>query len=114
LLQIFFSVGADPTTLNYQGPDRGTQYRSALIPLTAEQRRVANAYLAQMESSGVWSDPIVTKVEAYKAFYPAEDYHQDYMLNNPRQPYIVRWDAPKVAALRTLYPALYRATYKTG
>jgi peptide-methionine (S)-S-oxide reductase len=114
LLQIFFSVGADPTTLNYQGPDHGTQYRSALVPMNAEQRKVADAYLAQMGRSGVWSSPIVTKVESYKAFYPAEAYHQDYMLNNPEQPYIVRWDAPKVAALKRLYPALYRATYKTG
>ncbi len=114
LLRIFFSVGADPTTLNYQGPDHGTQYRSALVPMNAEQRKVANAYLAQMGKSGVWSDPIVTKVETYKAFYPAEAYHQDYMLNNPEQPYIVRWDAPKVAALKKLYPALYRTTFKTG
>jgi peptide-methionine (S)-S-oxide reductase len=114
LLQIFFSVGADPTTLNYQGPDHGTQYRSALVPMNAEQRKVANAYLAQMGKSGVWSDPIVTKVETYKAFYAAEAYHQDYMLNNPEQPYIVRWDAPKVAALKKLYPTFYRASYKTG
>jgi peptide-methionine (S)-S-oxide reductase len=114
LLQIFFSVGADPTTLNYQGPDRGTQYRSALVPMNAEQRKVATAYLDQLGKSRVWSDPIVTKVETYKAFYAAEDYHQDYMLNNPQQPYIVRWDAPKVAALKRLYPSFYRASYKTG
>lgn len=114
LLQIFFSVGADPTTLNYQGPDRGTQYRSALVPLDEGQRKVAAAYLEQMGKSGVWAKPIVTKIEPYKAFYEAEDYHQDYMLNNPRQPYILRWDAPKVAALKKLYPALYRSTFKTG
>lgn len=114
LLQIFFSVGADPTTLNYQGPDRGTQYRSALVPLNEEQRKVAAAYLEQMGKSGVWTRPIVTKVEAYKAFYEAEDYHQDYMLKNPQSPYIVRWDAPKVAALKKFYPTLYRSTFKTG
>lgn len=114
LLQIFFSVGADPTTLNYQGPDHGTQYRSALVPMNAEQAKVAKAYLAQMAKSGVWKAPIVTKIEAYKAFYPAEAYHQDFMLKNPDQGYIVRWDKPKVAALKSLYPKEYRATFKTG
>jgi peptide-methionine (S)-S-oxide reductase len=114
LLQIFFSVGADPTTLNAQGPDRGPQYRSALVPLNAEQRKVAAAYLAQMGKSGVWNSPIVTKIESYRAFYPAETYHQDFMLKNPNQGYIVRWDKPKVAALRSLYPKVYRATFKTG
>lgn len=115
LLRIFFSVGADPTMLNAQGPDRGTQYRSALVPLNAEQRKVAAAYLEQMKKSGVWaSKPIVTKIEAYKTFYPAEDYHQDFMKKNPRQAYIVRWDAPKVAALKRMFPAHYSATFKTG
>lgn len=114
LLQIFFSVGADPTMLNAQGPDRGTQYRSALVPLTAEQTKVAKAYLAQLGKSGLWSRPIVTRVEAYKGFYPAEAYHQDFMLKNPNQGYIVRWDKPKVAALKTLYPNYYRAAFKTG
>jgi len=114
LLRIFFSVGADPTMLNAQGPDRGTQYRSALVPMNAEQRKVATAYLAQMKKSGVWSKPIVTKVEAYKAFYQAEDYHQDFMKKNPQQGYIVRWDAPKVAALKRLFPSQYSATFKTG
>jgi peptide-methionine (S)-S-oxide reductase len=114
LLQIFFSVGADPTMLNAQGPDRGTQYRSALVPVNAEQAKVAKAYLAQMGKSGVWSRPIVTKVEAYKAFYPAESYHQDFMKKNPNQGYIVRWDKPKVAALKVLYPKVFRAAFKTG
>jgi peptide-methionine (S)-S-oxide reductase len=114
LLQIFFSVGADPTMLNAQGPDRGTQYRSALVPVTAEQAKVAKAYLAQMAKSGVWDRPIVTRVEAYKAFYPAETYHQDFMEKNPNQGYIVRWDKPKVAALKALYPKVYRAAFKTG
>lgn len=114
LLQIFFSVGADPTTLNYQGPDRGTQYRTALVPLNAEQGKVAKAYLVQLGKSGLWSRPIVTKVEPYKAFYPAEAYHQDFMQKNPNQGYIVRWDKPKVAALKTLYPGFYRTAFKTG
>jgi peptide-methionine (S)-S-oxide reductase len=114
LLQIFFSVGADPTTLNAQGPDRGTQYRSALVPMSAEQTKVAKAYLAQMAKSGVWKAPIVTKVESYKGFYAAEAYHQDFMKKNPQQGYIVRWDMPKVAALKTLYPKEYRAAFKTG
>lgn len=114
LLRIFFSVGANPTTLNYQGPDHGTQYRSALVPMSEEQRKIAKAYLAQMEKSGTWKDPIVTAIEDYKAFYPAEKYHQDYMLHNPDQGYIVYWDKPKVAALKRLYPGLYRSSFKTG
>lgn len=114
LLQVFFSVAADPTTLNAQGPDRGTQYRSALVPLDAEQRAVATAYLAQLGAAGLWSRPIVTRIEAYRRFYPAEAYHQDFMARNPRNPYILRWDAPKLAALRTLYPALYRKAFVTG
>ena len=114
LLQILFAVGADPTELNRQGPDHGSQYRNAIIPMNAEQRAVATAYLAQMRRSGVWDSPIVTAVESYQRFYPAEAYHQDYLLNNPDNPYIVRWDAPKVAALRTMFPRLWRATYRTG
>ncbi len=114
LLRVFFSVGADPTTLNYQGPDHGTQYRSALVPMNAEQRKVAAAYLAQLGAAGIWKSPIVTKIEPYKAFYPAESYHQDFMLKNPQQPYIVHWDAPKVAALKSLFPGLYRASFKAG
>ena len=114
LLQILFSVGADPTTLNRQGPDRGRQYRSAIVPVTAEQRAVAQAYLAQMRRSGVWEDPIVVAIENHVRFYPAEAYHQDFLHNNPDNPYIVRWDAPKVAALRTMFPRLWRATFRTG
>jgi len=104
LLRIFFSVVADPTQLNRQGPDYGTQYRSALVPLTEEQRRVAMAYLAQLKASGIWKRPIVTKIEKYRAFYPAEKYHQDFMQKNPDHPYIQRWDLAKVAALGKLYP----------
>lgn len=114
LLRIFFSVGADPTTLNYQGPDHGTQYRSALVPMTAEQKKIAAAYLDQLGKAGVWKQPIVTKIEAYKTFYPAETYHQDFMLKNPQQAYIVRWDAPKVAAMKKMFPGFYRAAFKTG
>ncbi len=111
LLQIFFSVVADPTLKNRQGPDVGTQYRAALVPMNAEQRAVAKAYLAQMSASGKWRAPIVTGIENYRKFYPAESYHQDFMARNPRHGYIVRWDKPKIAGLKALYPDLYRATF---
>jgi len=114
LLRIFFAVVADPTTLNYQGPDRGTHYRSAIVPTSAEQARVARAYIAQLGAAKLWSRPIVTRVEPMKAFYPAEGYHQDYMLKNPDNPYIRRWDAPKVRALRSLFPEDFRASYRKG
>jgi peptide-methionine (S)-S-oxide reductase len=109
LMQIFFSVVADPTMLNAQGPDRGKQYRSALVPMNAGQAKAARAYIAQLEKGRYWTRPIVTRVEAYKAFYPAEAYHQDFMQNNPRQGYIVRWDKPKLANLKQHFPAEYRA-----
>ncbi len=111
LLQIFFSVVADPTLKNRQGPDIGAHYRSALVPLDAEQIAVARAYLAQMGKSGTWKRPIVTRIEAHRAFYPAESYHQDFMAKNPRHGYIVRWDAPKVKALKALFPGDYRASF---
>jgi peptide-methionine (S)-S-oxide reductase len=111
LLRIFFSVIADPTLRNRQGPDRGSQYRAALVPMSGEQRAVAAAYLKQMQASGKWKRPIVTKVERYKKFYKAENYHQDYMARNPRQPYIVRWDKPKVAAFKRMYPGLYKSSF---
>lgn len=111
LLRIFFSVVADPTLKNRQGPDVGTQYRAAIIPMSAEQSAVAKAYLAQIGKSGLWAKPIATKVEPYKAFYAAEAYHQDFMLANPRHGYILRWDAPKVAALKKMYPSFYRASF---
>ena len=113
LLRVLFSVVADPTLKNRQGPDTGTQYRAAIFPLNAEQRQVANAYLAQMRSSGVWDRPIVVEVESGR-FYAAEEYHQDFARKNPDHPYIRRWDAPKVVALREMYPSLYRATFQTG
>lgn len=111
LLRVFFSVVADPTLRNRQGPDVGTQYRAALVPLTQEQRLVATAYLAQLQESGLWRAPIVTRTEAYQRFYPAETHHQDFMRANPDHPYILRWDAPKVAALRRLFPAIYQAGF---
>jgi len=111
LLQVFFSVATDPTELNRQGPDVGTQYRSALVPQSEEQRRVAAAYLAQLGASGLWKQPVVTKIEANGRFFPAESYHQDFMARNPDHPYIRRWDAPKVEGLARLYPALYKPDF---
>lgn len=107
LMRVFFSVIADPTTLDYQGPDYGTQYRSALFPLTPEQAKAARAYLAQLGTAGLWSDPIVTRIETFTGFVKAEDHHQNFLENNPRHPYIMRWDAPKLSALKRLYPDLY-------
>ena len=111
LLRIFFSVVADTNIKKRQGPDVGSQYRSAIVPLTKEQAAVARAYIAQLDKAGLWKKPIVTAIESYKAFYPAEAYHQDYMVKNPRSGYIVRWDAPKVAALKTMFPGYYRAEF---
>ena len=114
LLRIFFAVVTDPTQLNRQGPDRGTQYRNALVPMSPEQAKVAAAYLTQLKTAKLWSKPLVTKVEAYKAFYPAEAYHQDFMAENPNHGYIRMWDAPKVAALKKMFPTQYRAAFKAG
>lgn len=107
LLRIFFSVVADPTLRDRQGPDVGTQYRAALVPVTEEQRLAASAYLAQLGASGLWRAPIATRIERLDRFYPAETYHQDFMLKNPSHPYIRRWDAPKVQALARLFPSHY-------
>ena len=112
LLRIFFSVVTDPTQLDRQGPDVGAHYRSAIVPLSAEQNAVAKAYLAQLRSVDLWDKPIVTRIERAQAFYPAETYHQDFMLKNPRHRYIVRWDAPKVKALKALYPGAYSARFQ--
>ena len=114
LLRIFFSVVADPTQLNRQGPDVGAHYRSALVPQSRKQAVVATAYLRQLRAARLWSKPIVTKIERAQAFYPAERYHQDFMLKNPRHGYIVRWDAPKVKALKALYPGVYSARFQPG
>jgi len=108
LLKVFFSVAHDPTQLNRQGPDHGTQYRSAIFYSDATQQRVANAYIAQMTSAKTFEAPIVTQVQPLQAFYPAEGYHQDFARLNPAHPYIVVHDAPKVARLKERYPALYR------
>jgi peptide-methionine (S)-S-oxide reductase len=107
LLRVFFSVIADPTTLNYQGPDHGTQYRSALFPINGEQEKAARAYLAQLGKAKLWDAPIVTRIEPFTSFVPAEDYHQNFLALNPRHGYIRRFDMPKLAALKRLYPALY-------
>ncbi|MBX7541618.1 peptide-methionine (S)-S-oxide reductase MsrA [Qipengyuania sphaerica] len=112
LLRIFFSVVIDPTLKNRQGPDRGPHYNAELVPVSAEQRAVASAYLAQLKKSGKWDRPIVTSIEPARTFYAAEEYHQDFAAKNPRHGYIVRWDAPKVAALKRLYPGVYRSEFK--
>ena len=110
LLQIYFAVAHDPTELNRQGPDRGTQYRSTVFPLDAEQARVARSYIEQLNRANTFGKPLATTVEPLKAFYPAEAYHQDFMTLNPRYPYIVMHDLPKVANLKRLFPDVYRAT----
>ncbi|ATE67501.1 peptide-methionine (S)-S-oxide reductase [Rhizorhabdus dicambivorans] len=108
LLRIFFAVVADPTTLNRQGPDRGTQYRTAIFPTTPQQKAVAQAYIAQLGAAKVWKAPIVTRVERYRGFYPAEKYHQDFLVRKPDYPYIVYNDLPKVEALRVAFPTHWR------
>lgn len=112
LVRIFFSVVADPTLRNRQGPDSGTQYRAALVPTSPEQRAVASAYLAQMAASGLWKAPIVTAIEPAQTFYPAEGYHQDFAFKNPDHGYIRTWDAPKVAALKRLYPSFFSPSFR--
>jgi peptide-methionine (S)-S-oxide reductase len=107
LLRVFFSVAHDPTQLNRQGPDTGSQYRSSIFYGNDEQKRIAEAYIAQLEKARIFSHPIVTQVVALKAFYPAEAYHQDYAERHPDNPYIVYNDAPKVAHLRQEFPDLY-------
>ncbi|MCW8807207.1 MAG: peptide-methionine (S)-S-oxide reductase MsrA [Rhodanobacter sp.] len=109
LLQVLFSVAMDPTQLNRQGPDRGTQYRSAIFYGSPEQKRIALAYVAQLTAARSFPAPIVTQVVPLSAFYPAEAYHQDYARRHPNNPYIVYNDAPKVRHLKQLFPALYRA-----
>jgi peptide-methionine (S)-S-oxide reductase len=108
LLQIFFSVVHDPTQLDRQGPDTGPQYRSAIFAATPEQQRVAQAYVAQLAKAGVYKRSIVTKIGALDAFYPAEDYHQDYATLHPMQPYIYINDRPKVENLKRLFTDSYR------
>ena len=107
LLRVFFSVAHDPTQLNRQGPDEGTQYRSSIFYGNDEQKRIAEAYIAQLEKARVFPGTIVTKVVPLEGFYPAEGYHQNYAANHPHDPYIVYNDAPKVAHLREQLPDLY-------
>jgi peptide-methionine (S)-S-oxide reductase len=107
LLRVFFSVAHDPTQLNRQGPDSGTQYRSVIFYNNDEQKRIAEAYIVQLEKARVFPRSIVTQVVPLKAFYPAEAYHQDYATNHPNNPYIVYNDAPKVAHLHQQFPDLY-------
>ncbi len=106
LLKIFLSVAHDPTELNFQGPDHGTQYRSAIFYANEGQKKVAEAYIKELDAAHVYPKPIVTQVVALKAFYPAEDYHQKFLDKNPDYPYIVYWDLPKIAHLQEAYPAL--------
>ncbi len=110
ILKIFFSVAHNPTQLNRQGPDVGTQYRSAIFYTNDTQKRVAEAYIAQLGAAGVFKAPIVTQVGQLAAFYPAEAYHQDYAIKHPTQPYIFINDLPKVENLKRLLPDLYRET----
>ena len=107
LLQVFFAVAHDPTQLNRQGPDVGTQYRSAIFYRNDQQRREAEAYVAQLRAGKAFSRPIVTRIDPLRAFYVAESYHQNYMSQHPNQLYIVVNDRPKVEHLRTQFPALY-------
>jgi peptide-methionine (S)-S-oxide reductase len=114
ILQIYFSVAHDPTQLNRQGPDFGTQYRSEIFAQSEAQRRVAKAYIAQLDTARVFGKPIVTKTDTDKAaFYPAEDYHQDFATKNPMHPYIVINDQPKVEQLKALFPDVYSVTPMT-
>ncbi|MBE0578914.1 peptide-methionine (S)-S-oxide reductase MsrA [Devosia sp.] len=108
LLQIYFSVAHNPTQLNYQGPDHGTQYRSTIFPVSDEQAEIARAYIAQLDATGLFEGPIVTTIEPFEAFYTAEQYHQDFLTLNPTWPYIVFHDLPKIAALKQLFPDAYR------
>ena len=107
LLRIFFSVAHDPTQLNRQGPDVGNSYRSAIFYANAEQKRIADAYIAQLDGAKIFPKPIVTQVTPLKGFYRAEDYHQDYALHHPENPYIEVCDRPKIEALKKQFPELF-------
>lgn len=109
LLQIFFSVAHNPTELNRQGPDSGTQYRSAVFPINDTQKSIVQGYLTQLNQAKVFKAPIVTRVETYRAFYPAEAYHQNFLTLNPNYPYIVFNDLPKIEQLKQTFPTLYQA-----
>jgi len=108
ILRVYFSVAHDPTELNRQGPDEGTQYRSSIFYADAQQQKIALAYIAQLEQAHIYKHKIVTRVDPLSGFYPAEGYHQDYLVNNPQQPYIVYNDLPKIANLKRVLPDLWR------
>jgi peptide-methionine (S)-S-oxide reductase len=108
ILMVYFSVAHDPTQWNRQGPDTGSQYRSVIFYTSAEQKKIAQAYIARLDAAKVYSRSIVTKVEPFQAFYQAENYHQDYLKNNLSNPYIVYNDLPKLENLKKVFPALYR------
>jgi len=110
LLQIYFSVAHNPTQLNYQGPDRGTQYRSTIFAVTDQQAETAKAYIAELDAADRFEAPIATTIEPFDAFYPAEQYHQDFLTLNPTWPYIVFHDLPKIAALEKIFPDAFRAS----
>jgi peptide-methionine (S)-S-oxide reductase len=107
ILQIFFSVAHDPTQLNRQGPDSGTQYRSAIFTTSDDQKKVAEAYIAQLNAAKVYPKPIVTKISSLQGFFPAEAYHQDYLTLHPNQPYIAYNDLPKVESLKKIFAENY-------
>jgi peptide-methionine (S)-S-oxide reductase len=109
ILQIYFSVAHDPTQLNHQGPDTGTQYRSAIFVMDEHQRSIAQQYVAQLDRAGVFRGPIVTKIDPFTGFYPAEGYHQDFATLHPDHPYIAFNDLPKIENFKRLYPELYQA-----
>jgi peptide-methionine (S)-S-oxide reductase len=109
LLQIFFSVVHAPTELNRQGPDTGTQYRSAIFPTSAEQAQVAKAYIAQLDQTHAFKKAIVTRIEPDRTFYPAEAYHQDFLTRYPTHPYIAINDMPKIEDLKRILPDVYRS-----
>lgn len=114
LLQVFFSVVANPTLGNGQRPDIGSEYTAQVIPVSAQQLSVAKAYLAQLKTASLWSAPIVTPIVRAQAFYSAEQEHQDFAARKPRHGYVQRWSTPKVAALKRLYPGVYSATFRRG
>ncbi len=110
ILRVYFSAAHDPTEFDRQGPDEGTQYRSDVFAANPLQARIAHAYIAQLTQAHEFASPIATRVDTLKAFYPAEGYHQDYLIHNPDNPYIVINDLPKIVALKRLYPELYQDT----
>ena len=114
LMQIFFSVIADPTSRDQQGPDEGPEYAAQIVPVSERQHIVADAYLAQVEASGKWSAPVVTPIARAQAFYPAERAHQDFAARHPRHSYIERWGRPKVDALKRFFPRFHSAAFQLG